>query len=287
LQTVFVLQAGPDLPDHVSIDDDEISYADGVSVSDEPLPERFGGPARPDDPDGPPWTTLIFGLETGRYGLRDRFLTALRADAEAGRPLGRYGDALEAAFRDIFGGRGATTDASSFLAFVRQALAAEAGPAVREQLARGDRDLSAGTVDERIAHAGAAAFGFGTETGHWPADHAEVMYWMSALVPGWEVHFGQVVEESEDEEPKSFVLEAWCGGRASRSSARDQGDYVDVWSCAAFVNTLLRDVVRTDVRVHLQCEDDVARVVVGPLNVLRALRETGVLGEEDDCDDDD
>lgn len=151
---MLVLREGPDLPDHVTLDADGIAYADGVVCTDEPCPDRFGGPARPDDPAGPPWSTLVFGLEAGRDLLRERFLAALHEDAAAGRSLHRYGDALESAFRDVFGGRGATAEAPGFLAFVRQALAQEPHSATREQLARGDRELDVRPVEERIVRYG-------------------------------------------------------------------------------------------------------------------------------------
>lgn len=243
---MFVLREGPDLPRHVSIDADGIAYAKKVSITDEPCPRRFAGPARPEDPEGPPWATLIFGLETGRDHLRERFVTALREDAAENRSLVRYGDALESAFRETFGGRGATADAPGFLAFVRQAIAEFPDSAAREQLARGDHALIVSS-DERLS--------FSTETGHWPADHPEVLYWLSALVPGWQVHFAQI---AEDEEAESFVLEAWCDGKAIRSSARNLGDSVDVWSCAGLVNVILRDVLESDSRVFLACEDESA-----------------------------
>ena len=247
---MFVLREGPDLPRHVTIDAEGIAYAKKVSITDEPCPRRFAGPARPEDPEGPPWATLIFGLETGRDGLRERFLTALREDAANNRTLVRYGDALEAAFREIFGGRGVTADAPGFLAFVRQALAQFPDSVAREQLARGDRALIVPS-DERLS--------FCTETGHWPADHPEVLYWLSALVPGWQVHFAQV---AEDEEAESFVLEAWCDQKAIRSPARNLGDFVDVWSCVGLMNVMLRDVLGSKLRIFLECEDESALVSV-------------------------
>jgi hypothetical protein len=276
---MFLLQDGPDLPRHIAMDDDGIAYANDVSFTDEPCPERFDGPARPDDPLGPPWSTLVFGLETGRDRLRDRFLAALREDSAARRPLVRYGDALESAFREIFGGRGATADAPSFLAFVREAVAQSPDAAVREQLARGDRELFVRPVDERIAQFGASAVSFATETGHWPADHPEVMYWLSALVPAWHVHFGQVVD-LEEEAAESFGLEAWCSGKAIRSSVRNLGDHLDVWSCAGLVNVILRDVLRSEVRVFLQCEDEGALAVAGTRESLQELRSQGILASD-------
>lgn len=288
---MLVLRTGPDHPRHVIVDEDGIAYVrDPVCVAEQ-APARFRGPARPEDAEGPPWATLVFGLETGAHDMRARFLAALRADADAGRSLVRYGDALEAAFRRVFGGRGATPDAPGFLEFVRTAHAAATRPEEREQLARGLRDFEAIPMDERIERAGARAVAFGVETGHVPADHPEVLYWLSALVPGWRaVSFDQEVtcDDDEDESSARYELVAWCRGQAIRSAARNLGDYVDAWSCAGLVNVLLRDVVESDVRVFLQCEDEGALAVAAPVAVLQQLRGAGVLGSDDDdeCDDD-
>lgn len=65
--------------------------------------------------------------------MMDRYGTGGRA---SGPPATHsYGGALESAFREISGGRGATADAPSFLAFVREALAQFPDAAAREQLA--------------------------------------------------------------------------------------------------------------------------------------------------------
>ena len=87
---MLVLSSGPDLPDHVEVDDHGIAYANNVRSDQVPLASCFSGRARPDEPDGPPWATLIFGLETGRFDMRQRFLAALQEDAKQGRSLERY-----------------------------------------------------------------------------------------------------------------------------------------------------------------------------------------------------
>lgn len=285
VRAMLLLNTGPDLPEHVTLDADDIAYAHGVTWSDELPPARFLGPARPDDLQGPPWATLVCGLESGQDRMRERFLAALREDAEAGLSLVRYGDALTSAFRDIFCGRGATADAPGFVAFVQQARAQAPDAATQEQLARGDRALQVRPIDERIARGGAGAIAFNAESGHWPADHAEILYWFAALVSGWrDVHFGQ--GDAEDEEVAAFSLQAWCRGRLAQSTARNLGDFVDVWACAGFVNVLLRDLLQSDVRIFLHCEDDGVLAVAGTMAALRGLRAAGVLPSEEEPEED-
>lgn len=288
---MLVLMQGPERPDHVTFDADGIAYARQLRRVDEVLPDRFRGPARPEAASGPPWAALVFGLETGAFDMRARFLAALRDDAAAGRPLVRYGDALEAAFRRSYGGRGGTSDTPGFLEFVQAARAGAASEAEREQLARGLRDIEATVIDGRIAQAGAHAISFGLETGHWPADHPEVLYWLSALVPGLrDAHFAQVVDangDEGDEESASFELVAWCVGLEITTPALNLGDFVDAWSCVGLINVLLRDVVGCDARVFLRCEDEGALAVCGSIDGIRQLQATGVLGSDEDDDDED
>ena len=125
--------------------------------------------------------------------MRERFLKALRRDAHAGRPLASYGNALESAFRQIFGGRGATAATPAFLAWLRGALAEATSPEEREQLGRGREPAGTprGRTHRRFC---ARSVTFNSETGHVPADHPEVLYWSSALVPDWQgAHFRQLI----------------------------------------------------------------------------------------------
>lgn len=276
---------GPHLPKHVVAGADGLYYARRLTVLQKSLPRHFAGPARPADAAGPPFTTVVFGLEMGRFDMRERFLKALRRDADAGRPLVRYGDALESAFRKIFGGRGSTVDAPAFLAWLHEALAQAVHPGEREQLERGVRDLTPAPDDERITGVGARALAFDSETGHLPADHPELLYWISALIPGWEgAHFEQRVPRVISDEPDadgkaSYVLRAWYAGQELRAPAQNCGDYLDVWSCAAFVNSILRDVLHSDVRLWAGGEDNAGEVVAGPLPVLRKLLADRVIGQ--------
>lgn len=80
------LVEGSHLPKHLLVDDNGIAYARDFTVRDKSCPQRFSGPARPRDSAGPPFTTIVFGLEMGRFDMRERFLKALRTDARAGRP---------------------------------------------------------------------------------------------------------------------------------------------------------------------------------------------------------
>ena len=275
----------PEPPRHLQVDPDGIAYARDFTFREKSIPRRFSGPARPGDSSGPPFTTVVFGLELGRFDMRERFLKALRRDASAGRPLVSYGDALGSAFRRIFGGRGTTADTPAFLDWLRGAIAEAAHPGEREQLERGLEERQGRfPEDERIAKLGARAVSFDNETGHVPADHPELLYWISTLVPDWQgAHFDQRVpriipDEPDPEGKASYVLQAWYAGQELRAPARNCGDYLDALSCAAFVNSILRDVLRSDVRAWAREEDNDAAIVAGPKSVLRKLLADGVIG---------
>jgi hypothetical protein len=285
------LVMGPDHPDRLLFDPDGIAYARDFAVREKSIPRRFSGPARPGDSAGPPFTTVVFGLEMGRFDMRERFLRALRRDAGDGRPLTRYGDALESAFRETFGGRGSTADTPGFLAWLRGAIDQASNSDERAQLTRGLRDTEARPEDARIAELGARSVSFGSETGHLPADHPELLYWLSSLVPDWEgAHFQQTVPKAIDERDEdgtaSYVLQAWYAGQELRAPARNCGDYLDVMSCAGFANRILRDVLRRDVRVWSHEQDDVGRLVAATLPVLRKLRAEGVISQDEEYADD-
>jgi len=273
----LLVDDGPELPTHVHLGADGIGYASDVSVENEPLPSFFEGPCRPDGPEGPPWATVVFGLETGYGTIRERFLASLNADAVAGRDVVRYGDALESAFRETFGGRGATGAAPGFQSFLRSALAKLTHQRARQELSRGLRELTERPSPDPFAKLGATAMRLGVETGHWPPDHPSLLYWLSSLVPGWhDVHFAQP-SGNGDEQAECFVIEAWCNSRGARGRADNLGDFLDVWSCAGFANVLLRDLVRSDVRLSVSTEDGGALVVAAPVPVIKKLRAKGLI----------
>lgn len=269
---------GPAVPEHVELDAAGVAYLTRADWASQPLPEKFKAPLRASNLDEA-WATVVFGLETGRDGVRERFVAGLNADAAAGLPLSRAGDALEAAFADTFGGRGKTSQTPGFLEFVQRTLDATTHPAVRAQLQRCPRDFSERPVDARIAAAGARAVAFGVETGHVPADHPRVLYWLADFFrPLHDAHFSQVA--AADDEP--IVLEAWWQGQVVRGQASSRDDFIDVWSCAGLINVLLRDGVHSEARVVVIEEDGAALVIGGTPAALDALRADGVLGARDD-----
>lgn len=273
----------PFYPEWVTIDRDGLVFATLEREAQE-VPRRFHAAPRPDDDDGVPWETMLFGLETDRFDMRRRFVETLRADVAANRSVEGSGRILEAAFHTSFGGRGATSDAAGFVAWLRGAIDAEPHHLVRQQLERGlQTSFTVREIDARIETAGARVVAFALETGHVPADHASVAYWTSALVPEWHVLFDQVASESKDADPgKPHQLHAWCGGEHVTMWAENQGDFVDPWSCAGLVNSLLRDIARRDERVYADVEDEGCRMIVAKRSVIARLREAGVLrGAED------
>lgn len=277
----------PDYPTDVTVDRDGFVFVSAVREAGE-LPARFGAMARPEDDSGVPWSTLLFALEADRFDMRHRFVTALRADAAASRSLESYGRVLEAAFHLQFGGRGPTSDAPGFVAWLRSALGEESAQAVRAQLERGLRTFAVRDSDARLVAAGAHSVAFGLETGHVPADHVSVLYWMSSLVPEWTVVFDQVSSESDDVDDTSpHELHAWWGGQHARAPADSRGDFVDPWSCAGLINALMRDVAKRDTRIHLEVEDEACRAIAAPRSVIVRLREEGISSAEgqDDLDD--
>lgn len=264
---MLILRQGRERPDHVQLDRGVPFVESRASAS--ALPRRFLGAARPDDPKGLPWAALVFGLETGRFNTRARFLSALNRDAEAQKPVTRFGDALAAAFRITCGGRGATHSTRDFRRFVTEALPTTGG-AARQQLARGLEKPEPASHDFRIGRAKARAISFSRETGHCPADHPEVLYWLSELIDGLpELHFTQNRGRGGNRARAQLV--AWSGGAKVSCQAQHLGDLVDVWSCAGFVNALLRDLLGREERVMLRVEDEGVLAVGGRPRALRRL----------------
>jgi hypothetical protein len=290
--SMLVLSQAAAYPEHVTVDRDDIAYIDPSALErdDDDLPARFGGPAQVGNPAGPAWPTMLFGVEVGRYDMRDRVVEQLRAAAAGGADAGTlddYGRLFAAAFHTIFGGRGPTDDLPGFLAFLRETAAGEPDPRVRAQLERGLRDRDEALrdpLDPRFARLGAKVVRFGAETGHVPADHASVLYWLSALVPDWRgVHFAQTSTPADDPSAQDpHRLDAWWGGAHFTTRADNLGDFVDPWSCAALVNVLLRDVARSDVRIYLDAIDEGVTAVGAPRAVLRQLRDLGLIGIRED-----
>src|SRR5262245_39129160 len=273
---------------HLLIDEDGIAYARDFTSRKRALPRRFSGPARPSHAAGPPFTTIVFGLETGRFDMRARFLETLREDARAGRPLVSHGNALESAFRLIFGGRGATADTPGFLTWLRGAIGEATSPEERDQLVRGMGEREGHVVDEHLAKRGVRSVVFNSETGHMPSDHPEVLYWISDLVPDWKaVHFDQLVDTNDDELGGSYhLLQAWYAGQELQAPAQNLGDFLDVHGCAGLANRILRDVLHSDVRIWAHEADDVGQLVAGTLPAIRELVAAGVIGQPREYDGD-
>ena len=281
----LTLVGGPDYPDHVTVDREGLAFVT-VAREQADLPARFEAIARPDDRSAVPWATLLFALETDRFDMRPRFLAALRADAAAQRSLERYGRVLEAPFHTLFGGRGPTREAPGYFGWLRGAVAEESQPAVRAQLERGLRTLSVPPVDARLHAAGACSVTFGLETGHVPADHVSVLYWMSALVPEWSVVFNQVSSPSDDlEDTSPHELHAWWAGEHLRARAENRGDFIDPWSCAGLINVVMRDVAKRDTRIYVEVEDEGCRAIAAPRSVIARLRAEGVLSADEELGD--
>ena len=278
------LVQGPFYPKWVTVDRDGLVFAN-IEREAQEVPRQFHAAPRPDDDDGVPWETMLFGLETDRFDMRRRFIETLRADVAANRSVEGSGRILEAAFHKLFGGRGATSDAAGFVAWLRGAIDDEPHHLVRQQLERGLQTFTVREIDARIEAAGARVVAFGLETGHVPADHESVLYWISALVPEWHVLFDQVASESEDANPeKPHQLHAWCGGEHVTVWAENHGDFIDPWSCAGLVNSLLRDVAKRDERVYADIEDESCRMIVATRSVIANLREAGVLRSAEDVE---
>lgn len=256
---MLVLRQRRECPQHVRLDRG-VPFVES-RASARAIPPRFLGAARPDDPKGLPWAALVFGLESGRFNTRARFLSALNRDAEAEKPLARFGDALAAAFRVNLGGRGATPSTEGFRRFITEALPTT-GAAARQQLARGLEKPEPRSFDMRIARAKARAIAFSAETSHQPADHPEVLYWLSELIDGLpELHFTQSGHE----------LVAWSGGARVICEALPPGHFVDVWSCVGLLNALLRDLLGREERVMVRVDDEGVLAVAGRPRGLRRL----------------
>ena len=95
------------------------------------------------------------------------------------------------------------------------------------------------------------------------------MYWLSELIGGLpELHFTQIVG-GEDRE--RYRLVAWAQGARITCEAQNLGGFVDAWSCAGFMNALLRDLFGREERVMLRVDAAFVQVVAGRPRGLRRL----------------
>jgi len=239
-----------------------------------------------------PHATLVHDLEVDRRDMRAQFLAALRAHAAAGRALDLFASVLANAFQVLYGGRGSTAHTAAFhrwayalatgddLPVVRgialhALIGAElpgvdelfAGASAPEDVAERHRLLRASAADrardQRPTTERADVIAFDAETGHVPADHPALLYWLADLVPHLhDADFDQVAPDF-DRDPdtrKPYTLRAYHAGKRWTCRAVNHGDSYDVPSCIGLINAVLRD---TPWRVAALAPADQAMCVIG------------------------
>ncbi|MEO1270564.1 MAG: hypothetical protein AAFX99_20945 [Myxococcota bacterium] len=123
-----------------------------------------------------------------------------------------------------------------------------------------------------------------SETGHVPPNHADLLYWLSALTPELgDVHFDQYDPWSDDEDLEPdfgapiMTLQAWHEGRAYRTPACYHGDFYDISSALGLINTVLQDAECSYRIAHCDPPDQVCMVVAVPMDALEHAHQLGVL----------
>jgi hypothetical protein len=136
---------------------------------------------------------------------------------------------------------------------------------------------SAGSVIAAL-RAGGCGLVFDAETGHVPADHPSLLYWLADLTLELrDADFDQRAPDFDDDPDTTapYTLRAYHAGRRWTCRADNCGDFYDVDSCIGLVNALLRD---TPTRVAaLGPREQTVEVIAGPAAAILALRDEGLI----------
>jgi hypothetical protein len=138
------------------------------------------------------------------------------------------------------------------------------------------------TATEQLIWAGRVE-AFDAETGMFPNQHDLLLVDLAALAPELgEVRFEEVAPRSDD---GPYFLHGYVGGKRYRIQARNLDDWYDVTAAVGLLNSIARDrgiAIRFAV---LPSEGQVAWVIAGPADGLRAARDAGLLpfGDPDEA----
>jgi hypothetical protein len=125
---------------------------------------------------------------------------------------------------------------------------------------------------------------FDCETGHVPASHPEVLYWLAELAGITDAHFEQDVEEDGDDlaDGLCYALRAYFRGNILTGPAENCGDFYDVHASIGMVNALARQAGHPWRVAAIGAPDQVITVVAAPEPALHHWRATGLLAFEPD-----
>lgn len=269
----------PELPAH--LDDEDGFLRAALEVRTEVSPARFAGPLTCEAAAGPPWATLVAGLESDLFGMRQRF----EAAALAGLDRDFLRRVLGTCYEGHFGTRASGPHRSGFEAWTRtlpEDLVAERPP-TPEPTAR----------ESRLHKLGYREVGWCFETGHVPADHDPYLYGFADHAAPLRGAFfeQQLMCDPEDDDVLAshgteiaYTLRCWLGSRRYAAPAMGCGDFVDSISILGFLNAILHKL--GDSTRFVFADSDGEAVVVGPdAGIFEAIERAWF--DDDEHDDSD
>lgn len=193
------LSSGPRLPSHLSFDKDGFLFL-YMKAARGTLPESFSKPSLTITT----WETLVFGLESDRFQMRQHFARWLHESNDE-KTLQKLGNLLGGCYHYLFGGRSQDKDAPSFYDWIFASLQREASTSKQAIWARGLSCCPRPEAKVLLAQFGLDhlesypqepsdddPFAFlpeksklttiAGETGHVPAEHVSILYRLSSVL---------------------------------------------------------------------------------------------------------
>jgi hypothetical protein len=191
---------GPHLPKHLSFDRDGLLFL-YIKAAPGSLPVYFAKPSLAHTN----WETLVFGLESDRFKIRQHFTQWLTEATNKNneKALQRLGNLLGGCYYYLYGGRYQDKDAANFYDWLFANLQRETNPATKKIWARGlsccpraeakplceefevdylalaPREITVDNPFAFLPDKSKLSMIVG-ETGHVPADHVSVLYLLSS-----------------------------------------------------------------------------------------------------------
>jgi hypothetical protein len=228
----------PPLADHL-VDEEGLVYTRDLVIRDETLPARFSASLLAEGPDGPPWNTVVTGLETDRLDMRSRFEIAL--SSANGRQRARLATALSACYSGAFGFRRDGEGRADFETWLE-------GLPIKRERGRHAPDQRSKEDAMRFERHGCRLISLNPATGHVPVGHDLLLSILAEADPALrEARFDELADfepddPAEDDVPSPYELRAWLGSRRYEADAYAYGDIADSISSIGFLNAILRSL---------------------------------------------
>lgn len=232
------------LAEHLALEESLFYVRDLVSRP-ERVPEEFDGESI--SRDGPPWRTIVHGLETDAFQMRARFERFARsADARGQAWLSHL---LLASYSGKYGYREGGTHRMGFEEWAKGLTP----PRKLEMFPLNTLKAAPSSMD---GGEGCAVLALRNAPGHVPVGHDYLLYRLAELTPfladaffAEESHLDNMSEGEARETPKhgapSYRIKVWCRGQFFEGGARFYGERYDVDSAISVLNSTLRALGET------------------------------------------